>query len=56
MNKTENENSRERPQIPPLQDVTPLAQSPVRPEVIAALQESFVKFDALYRALARSGS
>jgi putative addiction module antidote len=27
----------------------------VRPEVKAALQESFVKFDGLYRALAKSG-
>ncbi len=55
MNETVKEHSEERSHLPPVQGVTPHAPSQVRPEVIAALQESFVKFDALYRAVAKSG-
>ena len=55
MKKTPGEMIKFRKSVRPVQYVAAKANPGVRPEVKAALQESFVKFDALYRALAKSG-
>ena len=55
MKKTPGEMIKFRKPVRPIQDVAAKANPGVRPEVKAALEESFVKFDALYRALAKSG-
>ena len=55
MKKMPNENSKERKSVRPSQHVAAKTNTGVRPEVKAAVPESVVKFDALHRALEKSG-